>query len=189
MIIQADAGDFPRYWDRVLFIAGLAIYTAGQVLINLGQPFVEAQRPVDFAHWGLLVGVVLLLPFAGRLPRRNIHLVTLPLLLAGVAFTIGMCVLDFVFWALPNGEMESEVARRLIDTPSIWGPFITFGPNYILMPALSYWKVSRLGPALVVLGVVVMFFGTHWFNVGGWALILAGYLFCFNGLRPSRLLD
>ncbi|WP_339742817.1 hypothetical protein [uncultured Maricaulis sp.] len=194
MIIQADTQDFPRYWDRVLFIAGLVIYTAGQVLINLGQPFVEAQRPIDFAHWGLLVGVVLLLPFAGRLPRRNIHLVTIPLLLAGVAFTIGMCVLDFVFWALPNGEMENQVARQLIDTPAIWGPFITFGPNYILMPgvtlpALSYLKVSRIGPALVVLGVVVMFFGTHWFNVGGWAMILAGYLFCFNGLRPSRLLD
>jgi hypothetical protein len=194
MIIQAERGDFPRYFERVLWLAGLTIYILGQILLRQGQDFVEAQRPIDFAHWGLLLGGLFMLPYAGRLPWRNIHLLTIPLLYAGIAALIGMCVLDFVFWSLPNGEMENQVARQLIDTPAVWKPFITFGPNYIfvtavVLPSLSYFSVSRAGPFVVIAGSMVMLFLTGWWNVVGWALILAGYASCFDWLRRSRLPD
>ncbi|RKR03963.1 MULTISPECIES: hypothetical protein [Maricaulis] len=194
MIIQATSGraEFPRRGERALWLAGLLVYIIGQVLLRQGQDFVEAQRPIDFAHWALLVGGVMLLPFAGRLPWRNIHWLTIPLLYAGITALIGMCVLDFVFWALPNGEMENTVARQLIATPAVWSPFITFGPNYVfvtavVLPCLSYLSVSRIGAAVVVTGSLVMLFGTQWYNVAGWVMILIGYALCFDGLRSRRL--
>lgn len=194
MIIQATSqqAEFPRLGERALWLAGLAIYIVGQVLLRPGQDFVEAQRPIDFAHWALLVGGVMMLPLAGRLPWRNIHWLTIPLLYAGITALIGMCVLDFVFWALPNGEMENAVARQLIATPAVWSPFITFGPNYVfvtavVLPCLSYLSISRMGVVLVIAGSLVMLFGTQWWNVLGWVLILIGYAMCFDWLRRGRL--
>jgi hypothetical protein len=194
MIIQADTQDFPRHIDRVLFIAGLVIYTCGQVLLNLGQDFVAAQRPVDFAHWLLLTGALFLIPFVARLPWRNLHLITIPLMLAGIASVVGMCVLDFVFWSLPEGELEREVAGHLIATHAIWQPFMAIGPNYIfgaglLMPGLSYWDRSRAGVVLVIAGTAIIALLFHWFNVVGYVALTLGYGMCFDWLRRSRLPD
>ncbi|WP_417470951.1 hypothetical protein [Maricaulis sp.] len=194
MIIQAGTDDFPRYWDRVLFVAGLAIYTTGQVLINLGRDFVEAQTPIDFAHWLLLLGVLFLIPFTGRLPRRNLHLLTLPLLIAGIAAVIGMCLIDFIFWSLPAGDLENRLASELIATPSIWPVFITIGPNHVfslalMLPSLSWYRASRAGTALVIIGTLTVMLGVQWFNVIGYAVLTLGYGLNFNGLRPPDRAD
>lgn len=194
MIIQAEAGNFPRYWDRVLFVAGLAIYTLGQTLINLGREFVERQSPVDYAHWLLLIGVLFLIPFIGRLPRRNLHLVTLPLLLAGIAAVIGMCVIDFIFWSLPAGDLENQLASALIATPSIWPVFIEIGPNHVfslglMLPGLSWYRASRAGTLLVIAGTLIVVLGVQWFNVIGYAVLTLGYILAFDRLRPSATGD
>ncbi|WP_417489315.1 hypothetical protein [Maricaulis sp.] len=194
MILQAEAGSFPRHIDRILFIAGLVIYTAGQVLLNLGQDFVAAQSPVDFAHWLLLTGALFLIPFVARLPWRNLHLITIPLMLVGIASVVGMCVLDFIFWSLPDGEFERQVAGHLIATPAIWQPFMAIGPNYIfgaglMLPCLSYWNRSRTGVVLVVAGTAIIALLFHWFNVVGYTALTLGYVLCFDVLRPARTLQ
>lgn len=188
MILQADNETFPGPSDRALFLVGLALYIFGQVLINLGQDFVEAQRPIDFAHWLLIAGVLFLVPFAARLPHRNIHLLTLPLLLAGIMFVIGMCVLDLVFWSLPDGDLERDIANHLVGTGAIWDPFMIYGSNHIfnaglLLPSLSYFRKSPVGTGLVVLGTLVIVLGVQWFNVVGYVLVAAGYALNFRPLR------
>tara|TARA_R110002095_G_scaffold46246_2_gene41467 strand:+ start:863 stop:1453 length:591 start_codon:yes stop_codon:yes gene_type:complete len=190
MILQSDDIHFPKYWDKALFVGGLAIYALGQILINLGPDFTTQQAPIDYAHWLLIVGVLFLIPFIGRLPRQNIHLVTIPLLLAGIGFVIGMCVIDFVFWSLSDPELERALARHLIATPVIWQPFMVFGSNTVfnlglLLPSLSYFRASRLGTILVILGTLVIFVGTQWFNVIGYLIVLAGYALNFNLLKPA----
>lgn len=188
MIIQEETGAFPQRIDKALFIAGLLVYILGQILLNLGPQFVASQQPVDFAHWCLLIGAVMLLPFAGRLPRRNIHLLTLPLFLAGVAAVVGMCVLDFIFWSLPPGELYGEIVAHLRSTPAIWGVFIAYGPNYVFvtalaLPSLSYWKVSRIGVVLVIAGAILMAFtGRDWI-VQNYLLVTLGYFLCFGMFR------
>lgn len=192
MIMQSDVGEFPRAWDRGLFLFGLGLYTLGQILINLGRDFVDAQSPIDFAHWLLIAGVLFLIPFVGRLPRRNIHLVTLPLLLVGIAAVIGMSVLDFVFWRLPDGELESQLAGTLIGTPVIWQPFMVIGPNHVfnaglMLPSLSYFQASKAGTLLVIAGTLTIVLGVQWFNVIGYAVLTAGYALNFLGAtRQAR---
>lgn len=188
MIVQTGDARFPDRSDEALFVAGLATYTFGQILLRPGNDFVSAMQPIDYAHWSLYLGVVLMLPFAAKLPKRNIHLLTIPMLLAGISCIIGMCVIDFIFWSLPDDEFEAELARRLIDTPVIWKPFITDGAGWLFsaaisLPALSYWRVSRTGVVFVALGTAIHAIGTHWFNVAGYAAVALGYAACFGFWR------
>lgn len=94
--------------------------------------------PIDVIHWLMLIGVSMLIPFAARMLRRGLALVASPLLILGIVCVIGMCVLDFVFWALPDDEFRAEVARRLMDTPMLWKPFIAWGPDDFLISVLSF---------------------------------------------------
>lgn len=191
MIIQANeanAADFPRRFDQIALLLGLLIFAGGQVLLRQGPAFVSAQAPIDFAHWMLLVGALFFLPFAGRLPRRNIHLITLPLLIAGVAAVVGMCVLDFIFWSLPPGELRDQTVAHLTSTDVIWTPFITFGPNYIFvtglaLPSASYWSVSKAGVLLVIVPALSMAFFGQWVLVPAYLTMALGYALCFGMLR------
>lgn len=186
----------PSHGDKLAFLFGLVLYILGQVLVNLGPDFVSAQRPVDYAHWLLLLGSLFFLPFVARLARTPLNLVALITMALGVAAVIGMCVLDFIFWSLPDDAFESELARRLTATPAIWSPFITVGPNYIFglalaLSSLAFFRESRVGTALALAGSVVIALLTQWGNVVGYLLVLVGYVMNFRlaGLRrPSAQL-
>ena len=169
-----------RTLAKTLFLSGLLVYTCGQILINLGPEFTDNQRPIDYAHWLLLIGVLLLIPLTARLPRDWFSYIGAPILIVGIACVIGMCVLDFIFWSLPTSEQKQKLATHLINTPAIWTPFITVGPNIIfnvglLLPSLSYFRRSKVGTILVIAGSLVIFIGTQWFNVIGYVIVLVGY--------------
>lgn len=190
MILQSNSASFPDRSDEALLVAGLGLYTFGQILLRPGNDFVSAMQPIDYAHWSLYLGVVLMLPFAAKLPKRNIHILTIPMLLAGISCIIGMCVIDFIFWSLPDDVFEAELAQRLINTPVIWKPFITDGAGWLFsaavaLPALSYWRASRVGVILVAAGTAIHAIGTHWFNVTGYATVALGYAACFRFWTPS----
>lgn len=191
MILQAEKGIFPNKNSQILFLIGLSIFTAGQILIKLGQPFVESQQPIDFAHWLLYIGVLFLLPFAVRLPFKNIHVLTIPALVLGISFVIGMCVLDFIFWSLPNNELERQLAEHLINTHSIWGPFVTIGSSYIfvvglVLPSLSYWSTSKSGPTLIVFSTLLLATLSQWWTVLAFFLITLGYARSFGLLHKNH---
>jgi hypothetical protein len=191
MIIQSEQGGFPQYVHKLLFIIGLSIYTCGQFLIKLGQDFVDHQSPVDFAHWLLIIGVLFFVPFVGRLPLKNIHILGVPLILLGISFVIGMSVIDFIFWSLPNDKFEQELAEHLISTEVIWQPFIVFGSSYIfhtglLIPSLSYFSNSKIGTLLVILGTVFIAIGTQWLIVIGYCVLTYGYFLNFDNLRRFK---
>lgn len=179
----------PDRIDKALFLMGFAVFTAGQVMLRLFDSAARGAQPVDYTHWLLLIGVVLLIPYTARLPRRGFHLVTAPVLLLGIVATIGMNILDFVFWALPP-ELNGDIYRVLSVESSIWWPFMRYGPNEFfitafVLPSLTLFHVSRVGTGLVIAGAVTMALGTEWFNVAGYILVIAGYFLCFDRLRPS----
>lgn len=191
MIIQTDQARFPDRSDHILLVAGLISYIVGQSLLRPGNDFVSSLQPIDYAHWSLYLGVCLMLPFAANLPKRNLHLLTIPVLIAGISCVIGMCVIDFIFWSLPDDAFEYELARRLIATPVIWDPFITIGANYLMniglvMASLSWWRAARSGVLLVLAGSAILYFGTHWFNVVGYAVVTLGFVVCFGWLGRRR---
>lgn len=112
---------------ELIFLLGLLVYTAGQFLIFVFFNDIDAlhaQEPIDFAHWSMLIGVLLLIPQTANFPKTRLNLIGMPILILGIGLIIGMCVIDFVFWSIESPEQKREIASQLGNTPSIWVPFM-----------------------------------------------------------------
>lgn len=181
----------PDRIDKAMFLLGLVLFTAGQVVLNILGAASQDQHPIDYAHWLLLLGTVLLIPYTARLPREGFNLIISPVLLLSIVAMIGMNILDFTFWALPP-ELDGDVYRALSAEPTLWLPFMIAGPNEIfvtalVLPSLTLFKTSRVGTILVVAGAITMAIGTHWFNVAGYLLMIAGFFFNFEQLKEEAV--
>lgn len=169
--------------NRILFIIGLVFILVGQLILAKGNDFVYSQKPIDFAHWFLLVGVVLLIPQTVTFPKKIYSLVGIPLTLIGIVCTIGMCVLDFIWWSFPDQEMRNEFTDHISHVPSIWKPFITIGPSSkifnlgLLLLSLNYIQTGKIGIVLVLLANLILWhiIPLPFRLVVGYALTLIGF--------------
>jgi hypothetical protein len=147
---------------KTLFLLGLTFFLIGQVLLSRGNEYVYAQEPIDFAHWFLLIGVVLLIPQTTAFPNKIFSLIGAPITLIGIVCIIGMCVLDFIWWSFPTEEMRKEFTDHIFQFPSIWKPFIRMGPSSkvfnlgLLILSLNYLKTEKLAVILVLIASLIM---------------------------------
>lgn len=58
---------------KILFIVGLLFEVIAQILLSRGNDFVYAQKPIDFAHWFLLLGVIFMIPQVIYFPKKTQH--------------------------------------------------------------------------------------------------------------------
>ena len=91
---------------RILFIIGISFLLIGQIILSKGNAFVYSLEPIDFAHWSLLVGVVLLIPQVISFPKTPFSYIGIPLTIIGITCIIGMCVIDFIFWSFTNDQLR-----------------------------------------------------------------------------------
>ena len=106
--------------NEILFLLGLLTYTVGQYLIFIYFNDLEKlhnQEPIDFSHWLMIIGVLLLIPQIGNFPKSRWNYISFPSLIFGIGLIIGMCVIDFVFWSLKDPVLKSQVTKHLINTP------------------------------------------------------------------------
>jgi len=146
---------------RFLFLMGLLFEAIGQLLLSYGNDFVYALEPIDFAHWSLLLGVVLMIPQISTFPQKVFSYIGMPIALIGVVCIIGMCVLDFIWWSMETQEIRNEFAAHISNVPSIWKPFITTGPNFLniglMILSFNYVKESKIGIIIIVLATMMLF--------------------------------
>lgn len=147
---------------KIFFIIGLSFLLTGQLLLAQGNEFVYSQKPIDFAHWFLLVGVVCLIPQVVSFPKKIYSAIGIPLTLIGIACTIGMCVLDFIFWSFPNEAMRNEFAAHITQIPSVWKTFITIGPSSkvfnlgLLVLSLNYLDRAKIGIGILLIASLIL---------------------------------
>lgn len=151
-----------KTYYQILFIIGLLFESSGQILLSKGNDFVYSLKPIDFAHWSLLLGVVLLIPQIGNFRKSIFTYIGVPIILVGITCIIGMCVLDFIWWSQPTQEIRNQFAGHISKFPSIWKPFITTGPNFLniglFLLALNYFKQNKIGVLLIILATLIVFF-------------------------------
>ncbi|WP_184174590.1 hypothetical protein [Rhabdobacter roseus] len=182
--------------NKTLFIVGLALFLIGQVLLAKGNDFVYNQEPIDFAHWFLLIGVTLLIPQTVSFPKNNISLIGIPLTLVGIVCTIGMCVLDFIWWSFPNQELRTEFTNHISNVPSIWKPFITIGPSSkifnlgLLVLSLNYFKKAKLGILIIFIANLILWhiIPLPFRLIFGYVLTLIGFSVLFFGKGNENVL-
>ena len=174
------------------FLLGLLFYTVGQFLIFIFYNDIEAlhsQEPIDFAHWFMLIGVLLLIPQIGNFPKSRWNYISSPTLILGIGLIIGMCVLDFVFWSLKEPELKRQVSEHLINTPEIWKPFMKFNGLLfnlgLLTSSFCYYQNSKTGTLLVLIGTLAIYIGGGWINVLGYILLTIGFYINFTDKNKS----
>ncbi|GGG97628.1 hypothetical protein GCM10011416_14590 [Polaribacter pacificus] len=147
---------------KILFLSGLFFFLIGQLLLAKGNDFVYSQKPIDFAHWFLLIGVVLLIPQTVSFPRKFFSLIGTPLTLIGIVCIIGMCVIDFIWWSFPTDELRNEFTKHIGQVPSIWKPFMSIGPSSkifnlgLLILSLNYFEKGKLGILLILVANLIL---------------------------------
>ena len=181
--------------NEILFLLGLLTYTVGQYLIFIYFNDLEKlhnQEPIDFSHWLMIIGVLLLIPQIGNFPKSKFNFIGSPTLIFGIGLIIGMCVIDFVFWSLKDPELKSQVTKHLINTPEIWTPFMSVSGNIfmigLLTSSFNYFKKSKLGVLLVFLGTIIVYLNMGgWDNIPGYLLITVGFYINFINSRKLGL--
>ncbi|WP_284124280.1 hypothetical protein [Parerythrobacter aestuarii] len=180
----------PNRTDKTLFMLGLFSYLCGQVWIVSTGSMTKEQSVIDWIHWLMFIGAALMIPFAARLPRAGLSMVAGPLQVIGCILIIGMCMIDFVLWSFPDPDLRKQVVGGLINTPAVWQPFIAFaGPVFTVafgLVGLTFWRVSKIGTALAVLGAIVVGAWGIGSNPYGYTIALAGFAVCFWTERKAE---
>ena len=171
---------------KLLCVLGLALLLLSRVLMSNGTAFINAQSPIDFAHWAMLVGALLMTPFHRFFPKGIFNTIATPMTMLGIAAHIGMCTIDFVLWSYGNDpESRDALIHHLANIPVIWIPFITVGPSLLYAGlATQAWPfvlshplavvLTMLGSALFVVGHVVLH--NEIMSIIGFVLFAAGLI-------------
>jgi hypothetical protein len=173
----------------------MAMLTAGQFLIVQGQAFVMAQRPLDWAHWFLLAGAVILMWRLTEIPVGWVGRLGRIAMVAGGAAFIGMSVIDFALWSSPSEAARQAFSNQLQQTPAISLPFMSVGPSLLFLGlgalVLEWVAAMRWRVGLVLGGIALVGFGqfgnARWFVVGGHLVILGGLGAMWHLVRSRRV--
>jgi len=166
--------------NKILFQTGIGFILIGQIILSKGNEFVYNLQPIDFAHWCLLVGVVLLIPQVISFPKKPMGIIGIPITMIGITCMIGMCVIDFIFWSYPNDELRNEFAKHLVQVPSVWKTFMTIGPSSkvfnlgLLILSFNYLKTEKIGIGVLCIATLIL-----WHVIPTPHRLLFGYSFTF----------
>jgi hypothetical protein len=168
---------------KLFFIIGLFFFLLGQILLAQGNDFVYNLKPIDFAHWFLLIGVVFLIPQVVSFPKKSFSYIGIPLALVGITCIIGMCVLDFIWWSFPTEEARILFTNHISKIPSIWKPFITIGSSSkvfnlgLLILSLNYLKHEKLAVTIIFIATLILWniIPLPFRLIFGYALTLIGF--------------
>lgn len=169
---------------KYLCFIGLLFLLIGRFLLA-SLDNLNAQQPIDFAHWFLLLGALFLLPFPRLVPKSPFNTIGSLLSVIGIAAHVGMSSIDFVLWSYGNDfEGRNELIGQLINTPVIWLPFMVIGPAllYIGLGVQTYPFIRKkfLAFLLTNLGGVAVGLGQMIWN-DQWVVLL-GYVLFTSGL-------
>ena len=159
----------------------MLLLTAGQVLLSQGRAFVMAQRPIDWAHWLLLLGAVSVAGVVAYLTVGPLGRIGRFFVMAGAVAFIGMCTIDFLMWSLPSDAARQNLFNEGVRAPVIAIPFLQVGPSLLFaglaLMAIEWRGFQPLTTLLFTGGIMVsgygQFGGQRWIVALGHLLMLA----------------
>jgi len=163
---------------------GLVFLAVSHIMLAFGHDFLMAQKPVDFAHWFMLLGALLLFSLWFTMPNSATKKIGLALMSLGIVGIAGMCMIDFLLWSMGNdSESKSSLFQYISNTPSIQIPFMILGPAlfYTGMCIATYalffkykWQVIMLNIGAMLIGLDHMILHKGLYAAIGGILLLVG---------------
>lgn len=175
---------------KILGTIGLIFLIISQIIMANGFDFLQAQKTIDFAHWFLLIGAVLIISFSFIFPKSIFNTIATFLTIIGIVAHIGMCTIDFILWSFGDDYAQrDQLISHLINKPVIWYPFIVIGPSFLYAGlATQAWQFIRThtiyailtlaGSMLIGLGYVV--WQNHTISLIGYILMSIGLILLAN---------
>ena len=147
-----------------LFIIGILLQTFAHFLFSLPVERINLQEPIDFIHWALLIGFVLVIPFVLQFSEGWFQKIGATLAMIGLICLICMCAIDFVLWSLRNvPDGRNDLIRHLMEEPMIWPIFFTMGPAFyytgMSIQAMAHLKNHLLPALMVIIGAILVGLG------------------------------
>ena len=149
-----------RTKSAALFLAvSLAAIGVGQLLLSFGRDFIDAQQPIDWAHWLILLGAVggalsasgLVLGQLGRIARAFV-------VIGAIGFG-GMVAIDLMLWTLPADPMLDDALSVALDSPQVALPFLWVGPALffigLMLIAVEWVRLSVWAAGVFIVGTVL----------------------------------
>lgn len=166
----------------ILWVSLLAM-GLGQLLLSFGRDFVAGQKPIDWAHWLLLVGAVGAAASFLRMQQGTLGRVArLFVVLGAVGFT-GMVAIDILLWTIPEAPAVDDAIDIALDSPAVAVPFLWVGPSLLFMgialKALEWWRQSTWAAALTLVGTLLNGFGQA---TRSYTVILLSFVLMLVGL-------
>ena len=165
---------------------GLLLLFLSQLLLSFGYEFLMSQKPIDFAHWSMLLASLFLFGLWFSIPKNPTKKLGLVLMTIGIGGMIGMCCIDFILWAAhKNPELKGQIFQLISENKSINYPFLIIGPTlfYMGMGISTYglfarykWQVVVLNIGLLLIGLGHMIFQNRIIPVIGSVLLLIGMM-------------
>lgn len=145
---------------KTLFTIGLILQIIGQISFSLHPEIINLMQPLDFIHWSILIGIVLIIPYTLNFSQGIYYKVGATISLLGIVCFIGMCGIDFVLWSFKDDiAMRSLIIKKLIQEPAIWPPFMTVGPSFLFIglsiQALYHLRYNQKSVSLVIIGALM----------------------------------
>lgn len=174
----------PTRQQLTLLGSSLLVMGTSQALLGMGREFINAQRPIDWAHWLLLIGAVGAASSVAKMKAGKLGtFATIVILIGAIAF-IGMSAIDILLWTLPPHEVVDKAISEALRTPGIAIPFLWVGPSLffigLALKSLEWRKISIVGVTLLVLGTFVSGYGqgigNRWLVVISFVMMLLGLL-------------
>ena len=170
---------------KILGTIGLIFLILNQILLLKGNEFIQAQKPIDFAHSLLLIGVLLTLSLNYVFSKKAFSNVATILTLLGVVALIGQALIDLIWWSYGNDYTRmNDLANQIMSKPSIRIPFMTIGPALFylglathagkLLRKFPFWSIATF------IGVITIALGS--FTYDSRMLIVFGHIILTIGI-------
>ena len=176
--------------SRSISIAGLGLLVLSQILLAFGYDFLMSQRPLDYAHWSLLIAALLLFSLWFSLPHNATKKIGLCLMTAGIAGIIGMCTIDFILWAAhENIVLKDEILSLIMSKPILELPFLVIGPSlfYGGMSIATYGLFRDYKAGVILLNIGALLIGLGFMALKSHLLPAAGSILLFIGFSMILL--
>jgi hypothetical protein len=166
-----------------LLAASLLAMGLGQLLLSFGRDFIEAQQPIDWAHWLIFAGAVGTAASFFRMRLGRLGKIAKLLVVAGMLGFVGMVAIDIVLWTVPGNPVTDDALDAALVSPQVAIPFLWVGPSLffvgLALKAAEWWRGSAGAAALIIIGTLLSGFGQA---VGNDSITLFSFVCMLGGL-------
>ena len=178
---------------KVLGIIGLLFLIINQIMLLKGNEFIQAQKPIDFAHWLLLIGALLTLSVNHIFDKGHFNNIASILTTLGAIALIGQATIDFIWWSYGDDYTGmNALINQIMNKPSIRIPFITLGPALfyigLTVHAGKFIKTYTIWSSITFIGIILSGLGSFVYDsrmviVVGHILLAFGIIVLINKKR------